>query len=441
VHARKPGCLVCSNWTYSARQPDAVRAPVDYLSGDYDWAWGANRAAIEGRPLDGRGLSWDLMAWGFTKTGPMEEPPPWTMKPAIHLCQEAAEVVALGGGIMVYDQPQRTGWLTGWRQDIIAAVATFCRARQDACFGSNTVPQAAVLHLADHFYAHNQPLYNYGEALQPVEGALHALLETHRPTDVLTEDVALRRMSEYKLVVVPEQTRLTDALLGALEAYTRAGGHVLMSGAHLAGDYPALVDATPDGAAVDDATFLPVSGRAVAVSASWQPVTPGDNSDAWVYRLAQQELDKDATRQVIVTRCAVGAGSIVAVHGPLFQDYFSGHYPDLRLFIDGLVDRLGIAWLAEVDAPARLELILRRKEGKLLLSLINRGAGEMLSPHRVIVDELPPVPNVVARVRHKQRPASVTAVPADSPINWAYANGLVTLSLPRVDVHSVIVIE
>src|SRR5919202_783407 len=85
VHARKPGCLVCSNWLYSARQPDPGRAPVDYLSGDFDWAWGSNRAAIEGRVLDGRGLSWDLMAWGFTKTGAMSEDPPWTMKPVTHL--------------------------------------------------------------------------------------------------------------------------------------------------------------------------------------------------------------------------------------------------------------------------------------------------------------------------------------------------------------------
>lgn len=71
-----PDCLVCSNWMYTARQPKAISAPVDYLSGDYDWAWGASRAAIEGRVMDARGLSWDLMAWSFTKTGPMDADPP-----------------------------------------------------------------------------------------------------------------------------------------------------------------------------------------------------------------------------------------------------------------------------------------------------------------------------------------------------------------------------
>ena len=39
IHARKPDCLVCSNWMYTVRQPDPVIAPVDYLSGDYGWSW------------------------------------------------------------------------------------------------------------------------------------------------------------------------------------------------------------------------------------------------------------------------------------------------------------------------------------------------------------------------------------------------------------------
>lgn len=32
IHARDPGCMVCSNWLYTARQPDPITAPVDYLS-------------------------------------------------------------------------------------------------------------------------------------------------------------------------------------------------------------------------------------------------------------------------------------------------------------------------------------------------------------------------------------------------------------------------
>jgi len=441
IHARKPDCLVCSNWMYSIRQPDAVAAPVDYLSGDYDWAFGSNRAAIEGRLLDSRGLSWDLMAWSFTKTGSMREDPPWTMKPLTHLQQEVAEVVALGGSIMVYNQPQRSGWLTGWHQDLLAAVAAFCRSRQATCWKSETVPEVAVLHLHTHYYAHNEPLFNYGTAAQPVEGALHALLETQRSTDVLTEDAALQRMHSYKLVVVPEQTRLSAQLVKALEAYAANGGHVLLTGAHVASDYPVLAGVTAHGEPMSAATYLPVDGRAVSVSSPWQPVNAAGDTEVWTYRLRQQEVDKDTTGEAVVTRRRVGAGSVIAVHGPIFRDYLIGHYPDLRRFIGALVDRLQIAWTATIEAPPRLELILRRKDERLLINLVNRGCGEMLSAQRVIVEESPPVENVTVRVRRAAPPKSVSVVPEETPIHWSYADGLLQVHLPRVEIHSVVVVE
>ncbi len=441
VHARKPECLVCSNWMYTVRQPDAVAAPVDYISGDYDWAFGSNRAAVEGRLIESRGMSWDLMAWSFSKTGTMADDPPWTMKPLVHLQQEVAEVVALGGAIMVYNQPQRTGWLTGWHQDLLADVAAFCRVRQDVCWKSTTAPQAAVLHHAAHFYAHNDPLFNYGKGAQPVEGALHALLETQRSTDVLTDGEALARMRHYKLVVVPEQTPLSEPLAAALEAYAAAGGHVLLSGAHIAREHPALVGAIPRGEPIGRRTFLPVDGRAVSVSPGWQPIEPVAETEVWTYRMREQEPEKDTTDEAIVTRRVAGDGSIVSIHGPIFRDYAIGHYPDLRRFIAGLVDRLAIEWAVTVEAPPRLELILRRKDGRLLVNLINRGAAETLGPQRVIVDELLPVADVVVRVPRAAAPGTVSVVPDDTPMSWSYADGMLEVKLPRVEIHCVVQIE
>ncbi len=446
VHARDPECLICSNWMYTVRQPEPIRAPVDYLSGDYDWNWGSDRAAVEGRVLAGRGLSWDLMAWGFTKTGDMGGNPPWVLKSATHLCQEVAEVVALGGAVMIYDQPQRSGWLTGWHQDTFAEVAAFCRARKEPCFRSQTVPQAAVLHLASHYYTCNDPLFNYGQAIQPIEGALHALLETHRSTDILLEEPALERMREYPLVVVPEQTHLSEPMRAALEAYARAGGHVLLSGAHLSEECPDLVGASPleemptTGPTGRPAvTYLEVEGKAVGVSGPWRAVVPSEGAEAWACRLTQQEPAKDKTADVLVTCRRVGQGSIVAVHGPVFRDYFLGHYPLLRRFLGALIERLGIPWQVTVEAPARLEMVLRRKDDRLVINLINRGSGETLSPRRVMVEEVPPVCDVVVRVRTAEAPQTVAAVP-DAPLEWSFAGGITTIRVPQVEIHTAVVV-
>lgn len=440
VHAAKPDCLICSNWMYTVRQPEAITAPLDYLSGDYDWIWGADRAAVEGRVLDGRELSWDLMAWGFIKTGDMSGEPPWVLKPLEHLCQELAEVVALGGAVMIYNQPQRTGWLTGWHQDRFAAAAAFCRERQEACFQSVTVPQAAVLHLAEHYYSHNDPLYNYGSAVQPLEGALHALLETHHSTDILLEHALPERLRLYPLVVIPEATRWSEALQAQLTAYAQAGGHLIASGDFLARDYPDLVGADPAGEP-EAMAYLEADGEAVPVSGPWQPVAPRPGTEAVACRLSQQEPDKDTTDQVIITRRYIGAGSVTAIHGPVFRNYFLGHYPLLRRVLAKLFAAPDIPWRVTVDAPPQIELILREKAGRLVTNLLNRGAGEMLMPRRVVNEYLPPVRDVVVRVRCDAAPTAVTSIPADDGLEWTYADGLVTVRVPEVHIHSVILVQ
>ena len=240
VHARKPDCLICSNWMYTMRQPEAVAAPVDYLSGDYSPWWGADRAAVEGRVMDGRGMTWDLMAWGFTRIGGGDMSP-WVMKTPVHLCQELSEVIALGGAVMVYNQPQRSGWLTGWHQELLGDVAEWCRERQEVCFRTETAAEVAILHLAGHYYTRNDPLFNLGSAHEPVEGALHAILENQLSADIMLEHDATARIGRYKLVIVPGQTRLSEPIKSALLEHARAGGAVLLSGGHLAAESADLV--------------------------------------------------------------------------------------------------------------------------------------------------------------------------------------------------------
>jgi hypothetical protein len=450
VHALKPECLICSNWMYTVRQPEPIVAPVDYLSGDYSHSWGADRAAAEGRVLDSRRRTWDLMAWGFTKTNGMEDSPPWVFKPASHLCQELSEVIALGGAGMIYDNPQRSGWLTGWHQDVMAEVAAWCRERQDDCFGTETFPQVAVLHLTSHYYSGNDPLYNLGSIHEPMEGALHALLESQLSTDILLEHDVPERLGEYRLAVVPEQTRLSPAVIGALEAFAARGGSVLLTGAHLAAECPELVGVEPlelaEGAsaaaqAEPEGCCLAVAGKAVPVSGPWAPVTPTAGTEVWAFAMAEQDPEKDLTDRPAVTARRVGQGWIIAVHGPLFRNYFQGHYPLLRRFIGDLVSRLGVAWDVTVAGPAWLELVLRRRGGQTLINLINRGSGETLSGSRVIVEELPPVRDVVVRLRRGQAPASVRAVPEDPPVEWSFADGTVVIRLPEVAIHMVLVVE
>ncbi len=449
VHHRKPDCLVCSNWMYTIRQPDLIRAPIDYLSGDYDFAFGSHRAAVEGRFLANRGMSWDLMAWTFAQNCFWAFPPdqqkqlttPYVTKTLTHMCQEVSEVLALGGAVMLYDQPQRTGWFTSWHQDLIADTARFCRERRNVCFQSQTASETAILHLRDHYYSCNDPLFNYGPAVMPLEGALHALLETHHSTDILPEDQIPNRLSDYKLIVVPEQTHLNPTLINALEQYARAGGRVLMTGEHLAQEFPAFVGVLDSGTEITEATYLPAENKAVGVSGPWRSVTPAKGTEVWNFRLSEQEPQKNQTNQAVVTHRPRGKGSITAVHGPIFKNYFLGHYPILRSFIRELIHRINIPWTVIINASPRLEVILRQKDNKFLVNLINRGAGETLYSQRVIVEELPAIEDITLLIHRETPPKSVSLVPNETAIEWTFEKGFISVKIPKIHIHNIVIVE
>lgn len=185
--------------------------------------------------------------------------------------------------------------------------------------------------------------------------------------------------------------------------------------------------------------YLPVGRGAVPVSGPWQTVTPNGETDIWLTRMAQQQPGKDETARPAVTSRTLGTGSIVAIHGPLFRDYRLGHYPPLRDLIRDLIARLEVPWLVTLDAP-RLELILRHQGDRLLINLLNRGAGEALSPSRVVVAELPPVEHVTIRLRRPAPPRGITAIPFDRPLDWTHPAGVVTVNVPRVDILTVVVV-
>ena len=440
AHAQKRSCLICSNWMYTIRQPEPMTVPVDYLSGDYTPNWGAARAALEGRMLDNRGVTWDLMVWGFTRNYQIASSP-WAMKPAVHLQQEVSEVVALGGAVMVYTKPHRTGWLTGWEHDIIADVADFCRDRKEVCFKSRSRSETAVLHLASHYYTCNDPLLNYGNAIQPIEGALNALLETHHSTDILTEDNVAERISQYKLLVLPEQTNLSEELTSILHDWIRTGGCLLASGSHLVDEAPGLVGCEARGKAEDRTIQLPVQNEAAQLSGTWQAVRPGPNTEAWVCGVRNLEPGLQLEDEVYVTCHHLGKGRVAAVHGPVFRNYFCAHFPRIRTLLDHIVNRLDVQWSVVMKGSPRVEMICREKHGALCVNLINRGAGETLSPQRTIIEELIPVRDITVKAKRDVKPKNVCLMPGKRPVPWTFDNGQLIVSVPQVDIHDIVVVE
>jgi hypothetical protein len=154
------------------------------------------RTRVEASYLASTGMPWDLMAWGFDKGKDVG----WSIKPAEHLEQEAA-------------------------------VAEFCRVRQEASHKSTTVPQVALLLSSESFWDKSDAVFApWGDVFTELEGALHALLNLHYSVDILAEHQLQPRLREFPLVVIPDSPKLIPEFRKALPDYVEQGGNLLLLG-------------------------------------------------------------------------------------------------------------------------------------------------------------------------------------------------------------------
>jgi hypothetical protein len=435
VHAAKPTCMVTSNWMYSVREPEPAVAPVDYLSGDFDPSFGAERACAESRFISSRGKPWDLMAWSFLRTGKQA----WNFKPAPHLCQELAVVLAQGGSVFIYDVPQRSGRLTEWHQDVLGQVADFCRERKAWSFKTATMPQVAILHSESSYYRHNDPLFNFGPANKALEGALHALLDNGYSVDLLNEASLMERMKDYRAIVIPEMEEVPDSVKQALETWVKGGGRLFLSGSFVAAQYGTLAGVAP-GEAVTGISYVPADNGAVTIAAPFQAVTL-QGAQQLAPLLSQQEPEPDRQSTAAATINKVGEGVVVAVHGPAFESYYEAHYPRLRRFIGDCFEAMNTPGLIQVKGPWWIEMSARRRDGKKLIQLVNRGAAGYLDPKRNVVEDVPDTGPFTVVVPCDEKPKRCYLEPDEAGLEWSWRAGAVEARISGLKIHNVLVIE
>ena len=443
-HARKPAFAVCSNWAYTVRMPDEITAPVDYLSGDFVWAFGLESAMLEAKFMESRGLTWDLMAWGFTTAGAMSQAR-WTTKTSEHLQLEGAIVAANGGAYFIYDTPARSGKLIDWHMDVFADVAKFMRRRQKICQGATSAPHVALLHSQSHFYASNGvtpgtiSVYNTGAPERTLIGALELLMENHYHVDVMNEDALLRRMAEYPVIVVAEQTHLPQHLRDALVNWVRRGGKLLLTGAHVARDFADVIGVSAVGEPEDAGYCVPADGGAVPVGGAWQRVKlRGARELAKLLR--RQDISPKSIAGPSATIKRAGQGSIACIYGPVGTFYADYRYPRIRSYFGKIMRELAGAMPVEIDAPSSVKMVVRQKANQTIVHLINTAPANALSPQQPLVEAIAIAGPITVRMK-TNRPKRVSLEPGQKGLIWKWNKGMLTAIVPSLHIHVALVVS
>ncbi len=432
-----PDFEVASNWAFSDHMPEPVSADVAFLSGDFSPQDSVNSARFSARYLQSQGRPWDLMSWAFS--GPQGEPAR-SLKSIPQLCQEAAIVLAQGGGYQAYFKQKRDGSIYAWQMRLMERVARFCRERQSWCHRAEAVPQVALVYSrAAHYRSSPRLFAPWGsEGVQDLKGVLQALLERQYSVEIVSEHHLAGRMHRWPLIVLPNWDYLEPAFRDELVAYARTGGRLLVVGPRAGRLFADEAGVRLDGEPAVERRFLAYNDWHAGLHTPVQRVTPAEGARVWGW-LHEQD-DPTSPRLPATTFRRLDQGWIAVVWFAFGDRYLKARTPTARDLLWSLAGRLYPEPLVTVTGSRHVDVSLMRKGEYLLVNLVNT-AGPHAHLQVDVFDDIPPVGPLQVIVRLPRKPRAVTLEPGNRIQRFGYREGLLHLTLPPVPIHDILAIR
>lgn len=436
IHKYAPDFQIASNWAYSYRMPEAVDIDVDFLSGDYEAMNAFNSARFGTRIIAGQGKPWDLMAWGFAETKDTVR----NIKSVPQLKQEAAAVLATGGGFQAYFiQKKKTGAIYNWNMDVMAEVAKFCRARQAVCHKAVPVPQIAVMYSIYDFYKRSELLFSpTRDIFYSVTGVMNSLLDTQNSVELRTEDNISDQINDYPMIVLPEIEFVDPNFKNKLLKYVKNGGNLLLIGPSSAKHFKDELDIEFVGEPTLQSQWLKQNGRFDGLKSIIQTVIPGPKAEVLDYFYS--DYDDDAENIPAATVSLHGKGKIIAIYANFGKIYHIARSCFMNKWLNSIVKKHFSNPIVELSGSSSVEVAVNKINGKLAINLINI-AGPHADNNVLVFDDIPPVGPLSITIRTEKKPHKVTLEPGSKDIDYQYENGKIHLQLKHLDIHNVILVE
>ncbi len=440
LHSYRPDFGVCSNWAYSEQMPEEVTTEVDFLSGDFSPSDSFHGALFSGRILASQGKPWDLMSWGFRR---MEAGKPSTRcaKHPVQLMQEAATILSLGGGFQVYFIQNNDASAPMPRLLGMEALADFCHARREFCFGVKTLP-AVVLFNSTYDHYENVPagmLFGNHGLYDTHHGWSKLLADGGHAFEIREEHNLFPHIDDYKMIVCPEIiTGYEKETKEKLLAYAENGGVLVLSGIKLLKSFD--IACTPveyteaEGKAritspilsMDGTRFDSIYGTVCEISAEGETIATAHRE----YGSHQFDIAYD-----IAKRIPYGKGSILAIGVDLGAWYNSLKTVACRDLSEKLRDYY--IPTASVRGSHNIALNVTEKGDKMQVHLVN-ASGAHADRAVDSFDEIPPLYHLELEVNLLTAPTSVTLQPSGETLAFTYENGTLHTEIPKVEIYEIV---
>lgn len=431
IHEFDPKFQITSNWAYSSLMPEKVDVNVDFLSGDVTPQNGVFRSAFEARCLAPQGKPWDLMAWGFSWNGGKM---PMSFKSAIQLKQEAAQIMAMGGGVQFYYQQNKDLSLKPWLANILTDIGSFCRERQAFCHKAMAIPQIALLYPSQSY--ENNWITPYSGSTDKLQGTLYALLDNQLPVEILMEHNLSGKMSQYPLIVIPECDYIAPSMLTELRAYLENGGNLLIIGPETARIFARELDIKDAKKTEEQTLFISADNRLGTINSPSLDMEMGAESKILSHFYNASDYSYLENNIASSTR-KVGKGKISAIYFNAGTAYNQYKTPVIRDFVAEAIDQLSPELILKVTGSHLVHVTANKLNDKTMINLINV-AGEHTNQTAIAYDQVPELKEITVSIKTAVKPSKILLQPEGKFLDFTFSDGKSIVKIPNLKLHSIL---
>ena len=371
---------------------------------------------------------------------------------------ECFQMLALGAKCSIGDQLHPSGRIDRHTYDLIGGIYREVEKKEPWCEDVSAVAEIAIL-TPEEFVQQRPAFHAKSERDQAATiGALRMLQEMHREFDIID---AVRDLSPYKLVILPDEVPVAEMLARRIEAYLAGGGAIIAS--HKSGLALGGSQFASDAFGIrlkGDAPFSPdfivprgEMGRGLRSTAHvmyLQGMEVGPLADAEVLASVETPYFNRTWQHFCSHRhtpssgqpgypAIIRAGRCIYFIHPIFTQYQQTAPRWCRQLVENAIDLLVPQKLIETDGPSTLLVSLNRQEkrGRHVLHLLHY-IPERRGQAFDTIEDIIPLHEVKVSVAIPAPVKGVRIVPEGAAIPFAQTGGRVSFIVPKVEGHCMI---
>jgi hypothetical protein len=366
------------------------------------------------------------------------------------LAFECFQGLAHGAVCSIGDQLHPRGRLDPAVYDRIGEVYAEVERREPWCVDTRPLPEIGVV------------TANRGTVRDEINGsdrgATHVLEQLKAQFQFVD---AACDLASYELVILPDAVPVDEALAGKLRAYLAAGGKLLLSdrsgldedaqdfrlaeemGVHYAGAAPFA----PDYLVLEPelAEGIEPMHHVCQLQGTQVTADPGTEilarsgvpyfNRTWRHFCSHQytPMERPTDDPVVVQ-----SGDVIYVARPLFREYAeSARLVHKSVLANCLKQLLPRPRVGEHNLPSAAIVTVRQQGEDLIVHLlhyVHQRRGRTLD----MIEDVLPLHDVQVSIRADRQPTAVRLVPEEEAVEWAWEEGYVRLSVPRVDGYQIV---